>query len=150
VDKPKAGTVHHSSLSAGKPVLMAGEFEIIGDSLYQITNQSGHFRPSPESFEHFLRELSDQGLVFGAGGAVALSLKTDADGRFSLAEQAKRLVPEHLQRGTATMLLPLVPPNAANPSHPHGAEDQPLTWELPPQFGSSRADDWVPLRRWAA
>jgi len=153
VDRPNKGKVHHSSLSAGKPVLMAGEFEIWGDSLYQITNQSGHFRPSPESFEHFLRELYDQHLVFGEARAVALSLKTDASGTFSIAEEPKFLVPEHLQRGRATMLLPLAPPLAANPSHPHGAEDQPLTWELPPQLqrlGSFWVDDSALLRRWAA
>jgi hypothetical protein len=51
------------------------------------------------------------------------------------------------------MLLPLAPPDAANPPHPHGAEDQPLTWELPPYLqglGSSMAGDSAPLQRWAA
>jgi hypothetical protein len=152
VDKPDPGKVHHSSLSGGKPVLMAGEFEIWGDTLYQITNQSGHFRPSPETFEHFVREVTDQGLVLGTGGAVALSLKTDPDGRFSAVE-VKYLDAEHLRRGPVPMLVPSVPPIGANPSHPHGAEDQPLTWQLPPQLqglGSFWADDSAPLRRWAA
>lgn len=52
--------MHHSSLSAGEPVLMAGELKISGGKLAMITNKSGHFRPDPDAFKQFLGDLERQ------------------------------------------------------------------------------------------
>ena len=51
------------------------------------------------------------------------------------------------------MLQELVPPGAANRAHAGRAEDQPMTWELPPQLqglGGFWADDSTREARLAA
>jgi hypothetical protein len=54
------GRVHHSSLSGGEPVMMAGELKISGGKLSVITNKSGHFRPDADAFKQFLGDLERQ------------------------------------------------------------------------------------------
>jgi hypothetical protein len=117
-------------------VLTAGEFEIVGGKLTQITNQSGHFRPSAQSFEHFLVELHEQGVDLNGVRALALTLKTDADGRFSLAEEAKDVLqhPEEVHPGSGTMLAPLAPP---------------LGWWRPAEKARSHTKRWWDDSEWA-
>jgi filamentous hemagglutinin len=54
----KEDLLHHSSLSGGEPVRLAGKFrtDAIGN-LITIENESGHFRPSQAAFERFLVDL---------------------------------------------------------------------------------------------
>jgi hypothetical protein len=144
-DKPRAGSIHHSSLSAGKPVLTAGEFQIENGKLVKITNQSGHFRPSEQSFEHLLIELHEQGLDLNGVRALALTLKTDADGRFSLVKNPKDVLqnPEQVHRGPATMLAPLAPPNPRDAIHGGAVRQPPLGWWRPAERAGSRRQLWA-------
>jgi hypothetical protein len=70
-DVPKKHEIHHSSLAAGQPVRMAGEFSVDskGDIQY-ISNTSGHFRPDANTFVQFAATLRKQGLDLSKQGQV--------------------------------------------------------------------------------
>ncbi len=61
------GEIHHSSLSGGEPVLMAGEFTVdsFDGYLSSISNQSGHFRPTAEALRQLIGALRTSGLNLG-------------------------------------------------------------------------------------
>jgi filamentous hemagglutinin len=70
---PKAEDfIHHSSLSGGKRVLMAGQLTAGNGQLGVIENQSGHFRPDSQSFKTFLVALRDQGVSLTGSNALGL------------------------------------------------------------------------------
>lgn len=58
--------VYHTVITRGQPVLAAGEAEIAGSEgfyiLLQISNHSGHFRPTPESLELGITAFRQQGI----------------------------------------------------------------------------------------
>jgi hypothetical protein len=172
------GRIHHSTLSGGEPVLMAGEFSMKSDgTLQEITNKSGHFRPDQQSFERFVAELLRQNVKLAQGATAkpveieglptggiedkllaknllaqrrALALRAgpaDMLDSFQLAEGVRvRAPPQLLKRKGGFGKAPAVPGQPARPSkvpggynsevpaHPNGAQDQPITWELPPLF----------------
>jgi hypothetical protein len=147
---PRAGVIHHSSLSGGKPVLMAGEFEIVAGKVTVITNQSGHFRPSTAVFERFLVGLREQGLDLAGTRATALKFRTSANGGFSIDVDSTNLLehPEALPLRGGHILAPLRAPDATNAAEHGGIRDnQPTTWELPRQIHS---EGWWELLRRAA
>jgi hypothetical protein len=259
-----ADFIHHSSLAAGKPVLMAGQFLARKGEIVNIQNQSGHYRPDAASFKRFLVALGAQGVELNTTAAPPLKYITTAGGGFkvvpdntrnllkepdvvnaapirtllssmkptaevqaqinlraqqpdaqparlpraprgaqpeaqpgaqrvnhadpgdeenlyqddatnpgpanpNLGAQQPDAVPEH-HAGPDERVNPYnddatnperanpnlgaqQPPDAASPSHPHAVEDQPLTWELPPQLQGLDgfwADDTAPSRGWAA
>lgn len=56
------GKLHHSSLSAGEPVMMAGEMIIRNGQIVSINNKSGHFKPKKEHIEFMKQYLKDNGV----------------------------------------------------------------------------------------
>ena len=48
VGDPKAGRFHHSTFMSGKPVLCAGELQVLGGRITFISNESGHYMPSTQ------------------------------------------------------------------------------------------------------
>lgn len=60
--RPASGIFHHSSLSAGEDVSMAGYVELNEGKLNKVTNTSGHYQPPLPSFEKLLRHWMDQGV----------------------------------------------------------------------------------------
>ena len=83
--RPWNHKIHHSSLSGGEPVLMAGEIHVPApddnNKKISITNASGHFRPDREALEHLLVALRDGGLDTTNWAAFAVETKSRADGR---------------------------------------------------------------------
>ena len=62
-DLPIDGQLHHSSLSGGKPVRMAGELQFnTSGSLESISNTSGHFRPDDVALVRAVMLLKQKGL----------------------------------------------------------------------------------------
>jgi filamentous hemagglutinin len=130
---PHEGVIHHSSLGAGKPVLAAGTIKATDGKIETLSNQSGHYRPSTESFEHLLVELEHQGVSFDPekGRALAVKLKTDPNGGFSWDGEFHDLLKQAQppQPGPGQILAPLALP----PAHAHQgpADNQPTAWRLP-------------------
>lgn len=58
----EVGTFHHSSFLGGQPVSAAGELVVEDGRILIVTNQSGHYRPPPESLQLFLDQLAAQGM----------------------------------------------------------------------------------------
>jgi len=58
VGQPEPGRFHHSSLAAGQPVRIAGEFTIGSGKIVSISNTSGHYRPSLTAYKQFIGELN--------------------------------------------------------------------------------------------
>jgi len=60
--------VAHTAITGGAPVLAAGEAEIAGSAGnyfgLEITNNSGHYLPSPESLEIGRSAFENAGIVF--------------------------------------------------------------------------------------
>lgn len=56
------GKLHHSSLSAGEPVMMAGEIVIRNGEIISIVNRSGHFKPKSEHIEFTKKYLEINGV----------------------------------------------------------------------------------------
>jgi filamentous hemagglutinin len=90
--KPEKGVIHHSSLAAGEPVLMAGEFILKDDKITQITNMSGHFRPSVAAFKEFLVALRAKGVDLDGADATGFELVSTADGTFTDLREIKGLL----------------------------------------------------------
>jgi hypothetical protein len=130
---PHEGVIHHSSLGAGKPVLVAGTIKVVDGQIKQLSNQSGHYRPSTESFEHFVVSLEHEGVLLDRANtqALAVKLKTDPNGGFSwdgeFHDLLKRVQP--LQPGPGQILAPLALPRAH--AHEGPADNQPTVWRLP-------------------
>jgi hypothetical protein len=132
---PVEGRIHHSSLGAGKPVLTAGTIKVVDGQIMQLSNQSGHYRPSTESFEHFVVALEHEGVILDRANpeveVLAVKLKTDPNGGFSWDGEFHNLLKEvqPLQPGSGHILAPLALP----PSHVHQgpADNQPTAWTLP-------------------
>lgn len=66
--KTQFGRFHHSSLVQGKPVLAAGNIKIQsssnGSQQISMNNQSGHYKPTPDSIDQVLQWLTNEGLEF--------------------------------------------------------------------------------------
>ncbi len=58
--RPSSTIFHHSSLSAGQDVSMAGYVELNEGKLKKVTNTSGHYQPPLPSFEKLLRHWMEQ------------------------------------------------------------------------------------------
>lgn len=99
--EPWAGKFHHSSFLAGEPVSMAGEFVLDTQGrLVEITNQSGHYRPTLEQYVSFLRDLAPN--LEGRPGIVAraVTLTTNAQGRFAIRSMGDILPDVRRQEGS--------------------------------------------------
>ena len=59
----KPGRIHHSSLSAGRPVIMAGHIEAQDGSITKINFRSGHYRPTLNQFFAVVHYLRGRGLT---------------------------------------------------------------------------------------
>ena len=59
-DSAKNGRVHHSSLSRGKKVKLAGTL-YVKNSGFVVTNQSGHYQPKHSDLDKFISWLKKQG-----------------------------------------------------------------------------------------
>jgi hypothetical protein len=84
--RAEQGKVHHSSLSGGEPVLMAGDFKIQDGKLTTISNKSGHFRPDEHAFQQFLAELQKQKVTLTGVTAPAYRMDTASNGGFMTTE----------------------------------------------------------------
>jgi len=65
MSRPASTIFHHSSLSAGQDVSMAGYVELNEGKLKKVTNTSGHYQPPLPSFEKLLRHWMDQRVDLG-------------------------------------------------------------------------------------
>jgi len=61
-EQGEAVVLHHSSLVAGKPVSCAGTISISNGKIEEITNTSGHYKPSEKDFSKMLRKLVKTGV----------------------------------------------------------------------------------------
>ena len=57
------GEFHHSSLAAGHSVAAAGEIQVIEGKIVDISNNSGHYRPTDEFTVRAVRTLQAQGMA---------------------------------------------------------------------------------------
>lgn len=66
--RDKHGRIHHTSLTRGKPVKAAGLMKVIkhqdNTTSITITNESGHYKPTPISINKVLNWLEDHGFQF--------------------------------------------------------------------------------------
>jgi hypothetical protein len=60
--KQEVGLTHHSSLLGADHVAGAGEIEVRNGTLVGMTDQSGHYHPSPATNDRALQSLRDQGV----------------------------------------------------------------------------------------
>ena len=95
VAKPVEGSIHHSSLSGGEPVRIAGELEIAGGRIKTITNRSGHFRPSGEAFKQFLVDVQNRHLDLSDAKAPLVRFVTDNRGAFTSIPVSDNLLREN-------------------------------------------------------
>lgn len=58
----EVGLFHHSSLGQGLPVSMAGEIKVVNGVIVDISNQSGHYMPTPSFMNSAMNALRDQGV----------------------------------------------------------------------------------------
>ena len=57
----ETSTLHHSSLVAGEAVLAAGQLTVLQGYVVELSNESGHYTPSPSSLQVVMRRLTQQG-----------------------------------------------------------------------------------------
>lgn len=55
--------IGHASLFCGRPVLMAGELEVISGQIRWISDSSGHYRPTKQHLQNFYHTLRDLNLL---------------------------------------------------------------------------------------
>jgi hypothetical protein len=67
----------HSSLSAGKPVQMAGEIRVKDGIILSINNSSGHYRPTAARFWAFLEGLRELGVDLSQTQTMGLTNSID-------------------------------------------------------------------------
>lgn len=58
----KYGRIHHSTLAGGQPVAAAGELVIVNGALISVSNESGHYRPPPDSIDLVIGRFKELGL----------------------------------------------------------------------------------------
>jgi len=58
------GYLHHSLFLGGKDVVGAGEIEAYEGRLALVTNQSGHYRPTPAMNDRVIETLEERGVIF--------------------------------------------------------------------------------------
>lgn len=71
------GEYHHSSLSRGEDVLFAGTVAFSQGILREITNSSGHYKPTGQDTLYILKRLAGEGALYPQtkiGGQAALEL----------------------------------------------------------------------------
>lgn len=161
--EPRAGWIHHSSLSAGEPVLAAGEMEIDANgNITWITNQSGHFRPDGTSFKQLLASLERQGVDLSDTRAHEIKLTTAANGNFDIhLDETNLLDAQHRSQvriGTTSLLAPMgisaplqhveAPPPGESPPHlVHPQSDPPEHHVAPADDYGNQPTGWV-LPEW--
>lgn len=77
MNREERGRIHHSSLAAGEDILFAGTAGFVNGQLRELSNSSGHYKPSTEQTLLALRRLHQQGANLKAlqlSGEVAMSL----------------------------------------------------------------------------
>lgn len=62
VNRHSIGTLHHSTISSGRPVIDAGMFSILNGRIAYIEHKSGHYKPNFEQVMHTLMYLSMSGV----------------------------------------------------------------------------------------
>ena len=132
VAKPVEGSIHHSSLSDGEPVRIAGELKIVGGRITTITNRSGHFRPSTEAFKQFLVDVQDRHLDLTDAKAPLVRFETDNRGRFTSIPVTDNLLLENdvkngQPKGSVASLAPQLYVSARS-----GADDHTLSVDNQP------------------
>ncbi|WP_461423123.1 RHS repeat-associated core domain-containing protein [Ketobacter sp.] len=60
--KSTPGEIHHSSLGQGKSVSAAGELMVVDGHLLEVSNASGHYRPSQKHNTKLFNELEERGM----------------------------------------------------------------------------------------
>jgi hypothetical protein len=109
------GETHHSSLSGGAPVRMAGEITFDSQGRIKlITNISGHFRPDNAGFERFLADFRRQGVDLKGAKAPAYRFEVNERGQFYQVTVNDNLLrePKKLQGGPVSVVAPLKMPKA--------------------------------------
>jgi hypothetical protein len=74
--EPKLGEIHHSSLAGGKPVLAAGEMEIIDGEITLINNHSGHYAPDSSTLEAVVLPILKTQGIFSLYSLNRMKVKT--------------------------------------------------------------------------
>ena len=68
IDTKKGGRIHHSSLVKGKPVKAAGmlfiQNEANGTQRITLNNESGHYKPTPQSLDKIIQWFDNHDLKF--------------------------------------------------------------------------------------
>lgn len=59
----RLGHIHHSSFLGGENVAGAGEIEVVQGRVTAMTDQSGHYQPTPEMNDRVVRLLTEQGMA---------------------------------------------------------------------------------------
>ncbi len=62
VDAHKQGKYHHSTALAGVPVKGAGAIKVIGGTLQEICDKSGHYKPTADQMYATIRQLKNNGV----------------------------------------------------------------------------------------
>lgn len=63
VYKHSTGKVHHSTATAGRPVVCAGMIKLEEGQVVYVTDKSGHYRPTPRHMLAALRIMNKKGVV---------------------------------------------------------------------------------------
>lgn len=71
--------IKHSSFFCGGPVLCAGTIEISNGKLQLITNESGHYQPTPKNMYHLLKNLKEKGIDLSDVNVVILGKGYNAE-----------------------------------------------------------------------
>lgn len=80
VDRDHDTTFHHSSIPAGRAVIMAGDITIQRGQLTEIGNGSGHYKPKPKHLVNALEIMEQKGVDFSRTRVVLLVLIPDGRG----------------------------------------------------------------------
>lgn len=81
---PKSGEIHHSSLSAGRPVALAGQLLVKDGLIVHIDNFSGHYQPTTDQLDRtrgYLRQMLGADLSQAPRVGVISEWVPDANGR---------------------------------------------------------------------
>ncbi|NHB63192.1 hypothetical protein [Photorhabdus sp. RW14-46] len=71
--KHESKVLHHTSLSAGKAVIFAGEWQVEQGILKVLTNKTGHYRTPSGCFDYFIQYLREQQVSLNEKGIKYMS-----------------------------------------------------------------------------
>ncbi|MFP5520270.1 MAG: hypothetical protein ACLGGX_10220 [Bdellovibrionia bacterium] len=77
------GKYHHSTLSAGDDIIFAGTMIVVDGRMTEVSNHSGHYKPSTEQTVKVLRLLHEMGLDHSRLNLVGISAR-ELGGAYSL------------------------------------------------------------------